>query len=66
VPEITILSKTPSVYVGVDRKLVETTFVVYKDKEGRVGTIVVPKAKPSDSEILDAVKKRGAGPGGPP
>jgi len=57
-PEITVLSKTPSTYMGADRKLVETTFVVYKDKEGRVGTIVVHKAKPSDAEILEAIKKR--------
>jgi len=59
-PDVTILSKTPSAYVSADRKLVETTFVVYKDKDGRVGTIVIHKAKPSDSEIADEIKKREA------
>ena len=40
------------------RELVASTFVVYKDAEGRVGTIVIAKAKPTDAEILAAVKKR--------
>jgi len=59
-PEIMILSKTPSAYMSLDRKLVETTFVVFKDKDGRVGTIVIHKAKPTDAEIADEIKKREA------
>jgi len=60
-PEYTVLSRTPSAYVNAERKLVETTFIVYKDKVGHVGTIVVHKAKPTDAEIEDAIKKRAAG-----
>jgi len=59
-PEYTILSRTPSAYVNAERKLVETTFVVFKDKDGRVGTIVIHKAKPSDTEVEAEIKKREA------
>jgi len=57
-PEITVLSRTPYATVNEKRQLVESTFVVYKDKDGRVGTIVVYKAKPSDADVEAAVKKR--------
>jgi len=60
-PEITVMSKTPYAWVNAKRELVQSTFVVYKDKEGRVGTIVVQKKEPSDSEIQEAIKKRAAG-----
>jgi len=59
-PEIEIVSKTPYATVNEKRQLVESTFVVYKDKNGRVGTIVVAKAKPSDADVEAAVKKRQA------
>ena len=57
-PEFEVLSRTPYAWVNEKRELVSSTFVVYRDVEGRVGTIVVPKAKPTDAEILAAVKKR--------
>jgi len=60
-PEITVLTKTPYAWVNAKRELVESTFVVYKDKDGRVGTVVMPKREPSDREIEDEVKKRAAG-----
>lgn len=56
--EFKVLSKTPYSYVGAERKLVESTFVVFKDAEGRVGTIVIRKAKPTDAEVAAEVKKR--------
>jgi len=59
-PEFKVLSRTPSAYVNEKRQLVESTFVVYQDKDGHVGTIVIPKAGPTDAEIEDAVKKRAA------
>jgi len=60
-PEITVLSKTPYAWVNAKRELQASTFVVYQDKEGRVGTIVIQKKEPTDSEIQDAIKKRAAG-----
>jgi len=59
-PEITVLSKTPSAWVNAKKELVTSTFVVYRDKDGRVGTIVVAKKDPSDVEIEAEVKKRAA------
>lgn len=56
--EFEVLSRTPYAWVNEKRELISSTFVVYRDAEGRVGTIVVPKAKPSDAEVLAAVKKR--------
>jgi len=60
-PEITVLSKTPYAWINAKRDLVSSTFVVYRDKEGHVGTIVVPKKDPSDADIEAEVKKRAAG-----
>ena len=57
-PEFKVLSRTPYALVNEKRELAASTFVVYRDAEGRVGTIVVEKAKPSDAEILAAIKKR--------
>jgi len=57
-PEVTVLSRTPYVTVSKDQKLEHTTFVVYRDKDGRVGTIVVGKASPSDADVEAEVKKR--------
>ena len=56
--EFKVLSRAPYVLVNEKRELAASTFVVYRDAEGRVGTIVVPKAEPTDAEILAAVKKR--------
>jgi len=58
IPEITVLSRTPYAWVNEKRELVQSTFVVYRDKEGRVGTIVVGKAKPTDADVEAEVKKR--------
>lgn len=55
------MSRTPHVFVNAERKLVSSSFVVFKDEEGRVGTIVIRKPKPTDAEIKEAVKKRAAG-----
>lgn len=57
-PEFEVLSQMPYVWIDEDRKFVQATFVVYRDAEGLIGTIVVPKPKPSDAEIQAAVKKR--------
>ena len=56
--EFEVLSKTPYAWVNEKRELVASSFVVYRDAEGRVGTIVIPKAKPTDADIMAAVKKR--------
>ena len=58
--EFKTLSRTPYTWVNAERKLVESTFVVFKDAEGRVGTIVIRKAKPTDAEVEAEVKKRRA------
>jgi len=60
-PEITVISRTAYATVNEKRQLVESTFVVYKDKAGRVGTIVIDKAKPSDADVETEVKKRQSG-----
>jgi len=60
VAKFEVLSRTPSAYMGKDRKLVESTFVVYKDAEGRVGTIVIGKKAPTDADVEAEVKKRAA------
>lgn len=52
------MSRTPYAYVNEKRELVQSTFVVFKDAEGRVGTIVLHKAKPTDDEVKRAVEKR--------
>lgn len=57
-PEFEVLSKTPYVLVNEKREFVQATFAVYRDSEGRVGTIVMLKAKASDSDVQAAVKKR--------
>jgi len=62
VPEIEVLSQTPYSWVNEKGLLTESTFVVYKDKEGRVGSIVVKKGKPTNAEIETEIKKRQAGP----
>jgi len=36
----------------------QSTFVVFKDKDGHVGTIVVDKAKPSVEDVQKAVAAR--------
>ena len=59
--EFEVLSRTPYAWVNEKRELVASTFAVYRDAEGRVGTIVIPKAKPSDAEVLAAIKKRAGG-----
>ena len=56
--EFKVLSRTPYAWVNAERKLVESTFVVFKDAEGRVGTIVVNKAKPSEDDVSKAIKDR--------
>jgi len=60
-PEITVLSKTPYSWVNENGQLTESTFVVYREKEGRVGSIVIKKGKPTDTEIEAEIKKRQAG-----
>jgi len=61
-PEIEILSQTPYSWVNEKGQLTESTFVVYRDQQGRVGSIVIKKAKPTTSEIESEIKKRQAGP----
>ena len=56
--EFAILSSTPYVWVNADRKLMQSSFVTYRDAEGRVGSIVVPKVKPSVAEVEAALKER--------
>ena len=56
--EFTVLSKTPFTWVNAKRELVQSCFCVYRDEEGRVGTINVRKAAPADAEVKAAVKKR--------
>lgn len=56
--EFEIVSTTPYAWVSAERKLVQSTMVVYRDEEGRVGTIVVRKAKPSKDEVKRAVAER--------
>ena len=56
--EFKVLSRAPYVLVNEKRELVQASFVVFRDAEGRVGTIVIEKATPTDAEILAAVKKR--------
>ena len=56
--ELEVLSRTPYAWVNEKRELAASTFVVYRDAEGRVGTILVAKAKPTDADIMAAVKKR--------
>lgn len=53
-----VLSQTPYVWVNAERKLVQSTFVTYRDETGRVGTIVIRKAKPTLDEVKAAVEKR--------
>jgi len=60
-PDIEILSQTPYSWVNEKGQLIESTFVVYREKEGRVGSIVIKKGKPTASEIEEEVKKRQAG-----
>ena len=59
--EFKVLSRTPYAYVNAKRELISSTFVVFRDAEGRVGTIVIRKAKPTDAEIKAEVEKRAAG-----
>jgi len=59
-PEIEILSRTPYVTVDKNRKLAASTFIVYKDVDGRLGTIVLGKAEPKDAEVVEAIRKRTA------
>jgi len=61
-PEIEVLSQTPYSWINEKGQLTESTFVVYKDQQGRVGSIVVKKAKPTQAEIEAEIKKRQAGP----
>jgi len=58
VPRITVLSRTPYTWVDEKRALAESTFVVFRDEAGRIGTIVVPGRKPSDSDVEKAVTER--------
>jgi len=62
VPDIEVLSQTPYSWVNEKGQLTESTFIVYREKEGRVGSIVVKKAKPTQSEIETEIRKRQAGP----
>jgi len=57
-PEFQVISKTPYAVVNEKRELVEGTFVVYRDKDNHVHTIVIAKKAPTDSDITEAVKKR--------
>lgn len=55
--EFEIVSESPYAWVDADRKIVQSTFVVYRLK-GTVGTIVVRKAKPSEAEVKRAIEER--------
>jgi len=59
--EIEVLSQTPYSWVNEKGQLTESTFIVYKTREGRVGSIVVKKAKPTSAEIESEIKKRQGG-----
>jgi len=61
-PKLEILSQTPYSWIDKDRKLVQSTFVVYKDEAGRVGTVVVKKPKAEPADVEAELKKRAAGP----
>ena len=59
--EFEVLSRTPYAWVNAARKLVESTFVVFRDAEGRVGTILIEKAKPTLDDVKKAVAERAKG-----
>ena len=59
--EFEILSSTPFVWVNAKRELAQSSFVTYRDEEGRVGTITIRKAEPSLAEVKAAVKERTKG-----
>lgn len=54
--KLEILTVTPYAWVGPDRELIQSSFVVYRDEEGRIGTVVIRKPKPT----VEDVKKRRA------
>lgn len=61
--EFEMLSSTPYVWVNKDRRLVESSFVTYRDETGHVGTIVVRKKTPTLEDVKAAVKERMKGKG---
>jgi len=54
--EIKILYKTGFTWLDAEGKEVQSTYVTYQTADGRVGSIVIRKAEPSNEEIRAAIR----------
>jgi len=59
-PEITVLSVSFTELPDEKGKLQPRTHVVYRDEQGMIGSIVIPKKDPSDSDIKAAIREQRA------
>ena len=57
-PQIEVLYSSFSELPDPEGKLQPYTHVVYRDEEGRIGTVTIIKKDPSDVEIAAAVRKQ--------
>ena len=57
-PEITVLHVSTSQVPDEKGVLHPLSHIVYQDEKGRIGTIQIPKAEPSDADIAAAIKKQ--------
>ena len=56
--EIEIISSSFTELPDEKGKLQPYTHVVYRDEEGRIGTVTILKKDPSDAEIAGAIRKQ--------
>lgn len=55
---ITVLHQAESEVPGPEGKPQILTYITYKDENGRIGMVTVPKKNPTDREIAETIKKQ--------
>jgi len=56
--KIRVLEQTEVQVPSEKGELRTLTHITYRTEEGQIGFVTIPKAKPSDSDIAEAVKKQ--------
>jgi hypothetical protein len=56
-PQVEILHMSTTKLPDKEGKLQPLTHIVYRDERGIIGTITIPKEKPSDAEIAIEIRK---------
>ena len=57
-PKAEILYQSTSKVPDEKGELRTYTHIVYRDERGVIGSITIPKEKPTDAEIADAIRKQ--------